>query len=197
MLPMAPTATEEPQPKRARRISVARVVVIILLLVAGVFIIFRPSGSDLPKIVLLPLTTTIKYDPFPDRLIPRSWGWAWRLRDSIVGKRTPVNFDAQMLRLTNAALLADLRQLLPQATLVTNGLSMWSLDDAHLESARASLGGTNQSNPNAVRARMNTADGIVASMFSGHNIIVAGKRTEVGFRPQVLPRTHKTRPTSP
>ena len=167
-----------------------KAVAIILLLLAGLIIIFRLRDSKLPAIVLLPRTTTIKHDPFPDRLIPKSWGWAWRLRDSIFGKRTPVNFDAQMLELKDAARLGDLGHL-PAATLVTNGLSLWTLEDAHLENARTLLQGKDQNKQNAVRGRINTADGMVASMFSGQVVPVAGAMTDVGFKLQVLPRTHK------
>lgn len=187
---MAPIATEESQPKPAQRIRGARAVVIGLLLLAGLIIFLRSRDSELPGIVLLSPTTTIKHDPFPDRLIPKSWGWAWRLCDATLGKRTPVNFDAQMLQLTDAALPADLGHL-PAATLVTNGLSMWSLEDAHLENARTSLQGKDQNKLDPIRARLNTADGIVASMSSGQLVPVAGAMTHVGFTLQVLPRTHK------
>lgn len=187
---MAQTATGESERKPVVRVRVLRGVIRAILLLAGLCLVFRPWHSKPPQIVLLPPTTTIKHDPFPDRLIPRSWGWAWRLRDSIMGKRTPVTFEAQMFRVRDAALLADLGHL-PAATLVTNGLSMWRVANVALESTRALLQDQNKLDP--VRARLNTADGIVATMFSGFHVQLAGNMTPVGFTLQVLPRTHTSK----
>lgn len=179
--------TEVPRLKPARRSRVARVGAIILLLLAAL-VILGLRNPELPPVILLPPGTAITHNPIPDRWIPRSWGWMWRARDSIFGRRTRVNFDAQILRLTEPSLPAWLEQLPPPA-LVTNRLRIWNLNPADFQNAMAMMGGNNQNTLSA--SRITTADGIVASAFSGIKVPVSGRFADVGFKFEVLPQTHK------
>jgi len=143
-----------------------------------------------PPVVVLPPNTVLKYDPLPDRWIPASWGWLWRLRDSLYGKRAGVNIDAQILKLSGAAL--DLSQL-PKPTFTTNTLMIWLVPTAECDRIKhilRSASGTEL----ASRPRISTADGIVAQLFSGNRMPLQGGAVDVGLSFQVLPKTtkHKT-----
>ncbi|HTD85764.1 MAG TPA: hypothetical protein VK850_04245, partial [Candidatus Binatia bacterium] len=98
---------------------------IILPLAAGLLSLHRAWNSKLPELVLLPPTTTITHNPLPERWIPGSWGWMWWLRDALLGKRTPVNCDAEVFQLTELPAVGALD--LGKPALATNGLQMWSL----------------------------------------------------------------------
>ena len=182
---MVPTPTDAQPPKTSRRVALW--IVIVAVLIAAVFIIvFREPNP--PEVVLLPSNATIQSNPLPDRWIPRTWGWMWRLRDSIMGRRTMVDFQAQLFRFSDAE---DLKHL-PAPALATNGLKVWNLNVAQFQAASASLNASEEKKAASHRSRVNTGDGNVATIFSGNSVpLVGGGFTDVGFQLQILPRTHK------
>ena len=184
---MAPTLTDAQPPKASRRIRVARWIVIGAVLIAAVLVIVLREPR-LPEVVLLPPATTIQSNPLPDRWIPQTWGWLWRIRDSLLGRRTMVDFQAQLFRFSDAEDLKDL----PAPALATNGLKVWNLNGAQFQTATASLNGSEEKKAASHRARVNTADGYAATIFSGNKVpVVGGGFADVGFEFQILPRTHK------
>jgi hypothetical protein len=178
---------EVPRLKPARRSRAASICAIILLLLA-VLSILRLRNPELPPVILLPPGTAITHNPIPDRWIPRSWGWLWRARDAIFGRRTRVDFHAQIFHLTGPSLPAWLEQLPPPA-LATNRLRIWNLNAADFQNATAMMGG-NKQDPLCI-ARIDAADGIVATAFRGYKVPISGRFADVGFRFEVLPQTHK------
>jgi len=99
-----------------------------------------------------------------------------------------VDFQAQLFRFSDAEDLKDL----PAPALATNGLKVWNLNGAQFQTATASLNGSEEKKAASHRARVNTADGYAATIFSGNKVPVAGGGfADVGFELQILPRTHK------
>jgi hypothetical protein len=186
---MVQPVTENHQPKRAHRFRVLRWVAVLVFVIALLVALRLRNSEPLPIVVQSPVTP-ITHNPWPDRWIPRSWGWMWRLRDSVFGPRTTVNLQAQVLRFAEPAMLGQLNDL-PPPTLATNGLRLWTLNPSDFENTSAFFRGTNQLKSHMFSPRITTADGIVASAFSGHSVPLAGGSTEVGFRFQVLPLTRK------
>src|SRR6185436_4122526 len=163
---MAATSTEGTPPKTAARFRVVRWVVIGVVLMGALLVLREPR---LPEVVLLPAGTTIGQNPAPDRWIPRTWGWMWRLRDLLMGQRAPVDFDAFILRPVEPALAADLERL-AAPTLATNGVRIWSMHGAKFDSARALARIVAANKPGAIASRINTADGATATLFDGQKV---------------------------
>ena len=157
----------------------------------GVLLVVFLRQPNVPEVVLLPRATTIQYTPVPDRWIPRTWGWMWRLRDLLLGRHAPVDFDAFILRPVEPALAADLERL-AAPTLATNGLRIWSMPAPKFDNATALARKSVANKPGAIASRINTADGCAATLFNGNTIPIAGGGSaDVGFQLQVLPRTRK------
>jgi hypothetical protein len=185
------TLTEQQQPpKTTAHIQVARWFVIAVLSLGLLLVVFLRQ-PNVPEVVLLPPATTIQYNPVPDRWIPHTWGWMWRLRDLLLGRRAPVDFDAFILRPVEPALAADLERL-AAPTLATNGIRIWSMPTPKFDNAAALARKSVANKPDAIASRINTADGFTATLFNGNTIPIAGSGfADIGFQLQVLPRTRK------
>lgn len=185
---MAPTPTEGTRPKRALRFRVARWLVICLVLIGARQLLREPNR---PEVVLLPPTATIQHNPMPDRWIPRTWGWMWRFRDLLMGRRAPVDFDAFVVRPVEPGLAADIERLAAPAA-ATNGLRIWSMHGAQFDDATELARKVGRVGLRATESRINTADGITATIYNGQKVPVAGGGfADVGFQLEVLPLTRK------
>jgi len=140
-----------------------------------------------PSVLLLPEMVSLKYNPLPDRWIPAKWGWLWRMRDFLLGKRLPVSINAQFVRLSDSALQTWQR---PVPALATHNLQIWILDATHLAGLQKLLSATAVllASPNSV-----TANGIQARLFVGKSVPINGGFSDAGLSIDVLPRVQKHR----
>ena len=112
---------------------------LVLVLVGAILVfLFRPSPG--PKIQSLP-NGIVPYKPSViHRWIPPTWGWFWRLKESLLGRSKVIAlnttvFDCQGL--SNDVLSA---LSLPQPDFSdTNGLQVWVMDDSELGALRRRL----------------------------------------------------------
>src|SRR6266576_3830980 len=67
-------------------------ILLAILLVALSFWLFHRPPPPSPAIIVFPLPYQIPHTkvPLPDRWIPRSWGWMWRLKEAVLGRAKPI-----------------------------------------------------------------------------------------------------------
>ena len=126
------------------------------------------------------------------RWIPqtRSWAWVWRVEETVVGQRKPVNVYAEVVSLADPspATLSSVA-LGPASFSHTNGLQVWLLGADELKALRARLKQTPETEP-SFRPRMSTADGIECQMFQGQSIALGGSTNQVGLTLGCCARVH-------
>ena len=166
-------------PGSSRVIKHPRVCVVMAVLTAVVALI---AGShlvpkrqiNLPSAVILASNFTIppQKTRIPDRWIPRSRGWMWRLKEAVLGKAKAVSMNIASGELDSVVLGiqaesdADFRELLSHpACSSTNGLKVWLLPNSKIRELRnrfsLSAGGHD-----FFRCGIETADGVQARLQS-------------------------------
>ena len=120
------------------------IVVLSLLLCIGGIWSFMPNSALPPEATILPSDHSIRSKelPLPDRWIPPTWGWLWRLRYALLGKPATIEIKNEFVRLAPSSdpLLADaLSGYDPLAA--TNGVRIWILPDGELSVLRRRLEG--------------------------------------------------------
>lgn len=124
--------------------------------------------------------------------IPRTLGWAHRLADRLFGARKPVNLNAAVFAVGEAA-VAQLEELArgQSARATSNGPTVWFLETADVKKLRARLeaGGTNQ----VCYGRITTADGIGAGLFMGQTVVANGSTNQVGLQTSYFARVGQER----
>jgi hypothetical protein len=150
----------------------------------------RPPAPPPAEVVFFPLPYHIPNQkvPLPDRWIPRSWGWAWHLKQAVLGRAKSISIRTAVFAIAGqeASALAD-HPPRPPAFVNTNGLRIWILPEGVL----AALRGDIEQTPGyhlLTSAGITTSDGGQAQMFSGNAIPVAGSRVNVGLVIEMLPR---------
>ena len=165
------------------------VLILSVLICFAVFLAFllRPS-TPAPFLVLQP--------PFSRPLLLRDrigsllpWSAIWRVEDALFGKRKPVNLFASVVSLSepgNTDLGSSLALGNPTFADPT-GLQVWILGIADIQSVRQRLKQTPGvdflNNP-----RINTADGVGASLFTGESIVLKGTTNDIGLKVDCFPR---------
>jgi len=148
-----------------------------LLLLALVALIVRgewPSSHEAnqPRITLLPADYTIPPQkvPLPDRWIPRSWGWLWRLKEAVLGKAKVVSLNVAACEMDSVVLGMqaqadpDLGGLLSHPDFTsTNGLRIWLLPNQRIRELQKRFPGSAGSR-SSFRAGITTADKCQASL---------------------------------
>src|SRR5687767_1626348 len=62
---------------------------LLMAIVVGLAVLFRP---ETPAVIIYPAEAQWKYKvPVPDRWIPIGWGWYWRAKELVFGKRRAVS----------------------------------------------------------------------------------------------------------
>src|SRR5437667_11828709 len=92
-----------------------------------------------PPVVIFPGPATYPAQkvPLPDRWIPGSWGWAWRLKETVLGRPKPITLDAGIIEFTGPTESVLSRLSLRAPSLAgTNGLGVWPLGDSQLKLLR-------------------------------------------------------------
>jgi hypothetical protein len=183
---MVPDASEHVPPNRRSRLLTRRRLVVGVLVVTVIIVATLSFWkSEPPAVVLLPPSATFKHDPLPDRWIPRSWGWAWKARDRVFGKRRPVNLQPRIMKFIGPLSQPD---YLPPPTFRTNGLQIWILGASEFDALGPRLLQTTGLKSSTFFPFIRTADGVVASAFSGQAVPVQGGGfTNAGLTFQVLP----------
>src|SRR5262245_60431712 len=80
-----------------------RVALLLLpLVVIGVLLLsVRRRPPAVPAVVVMPLPYKIPAQkvPLPDRWIPRSWGWLWRLKQRVLGPAKVIQIETAIFEL--------------------------------------------------------------------------------------------------
>src|SRR5439155_8413433 len=115
------------------------ILMLVCLLGLGVgLLLLRPESRPPAPVVLLPLPYKAPVRvPMPDRWIPPSWGWLWRLKESILGKRKVISLDIAGFDLEDRseAFLSAL-SLRPPDCADTNGIKVWLIGEAEFAGLR-------------------------------------------------------------
>jgi hypothetical protein len=116
--------------------------------------------------------------------------WVYRVENAIFGERKSVRVSADIMELSGPSLTnfeATLK--LPSPTYATNGLKVWFLSDAQLKE----IGESNSPARGIdikIHPAIQTADGIVASMFMGQSMPTKAGMMPVGSSMQCSALVH-------
>jgi hypothetical protein len=139
-----------------------------LLVFIGIWVLnhFDRPESRGPAVTVLPNGIPAQRPSLFERLVPFSWGWLWRLKDSIFKRETilleTVGIDAKGL---SKEMLAELSLGSPVFT-DTNGLKVWIVNDLKLNEVLNKLVQPGRA-PILFRPRIQTADGMHAQLYTG------------------------------
>lgn len=76
----------------------------------------------------------------PDRWIPTTWGWLWRLRYALLGKPATIQIEGKLVRLASSSDPRLAGALSGHAPLTaSNGVCAWILPDGELRELRCRL----------------------------------------------------------
>jgi len=159
------------------------------LLVASVFVAiwvlnhFNSPEVKVPAVTVLPNGIPAQKTSLFERLVPLSWSWLWRLKDSIFKHETilleMVGIDGRGM---SKEMLADLSLGNPVFT-DTNGLKVWIVNDIKLNEALNRFVRSGRT-PILFRPRIQTADGVQAQLYSGMSGPIASG-VSVGALPRI------------
>jgi len=125
-----------------------------------------------------------------DRVMPtsKSWGWLWRLRYALLGRKKTINLDSTIINLTasNSLMVVDLLPGHPDFAR-SDGLRVWRLSESEVNSLRKRLKEATDDHILA-SSRVTTGDGAEAQIFCGSSTPINGKQQQVGFSVALLPR---------
>jgi len=174
----------------AKRIRIA--LLVVLLAVAGLVLVIHPPSTLSPEINVLSSSYQMQARdlPVPDRWIPPTWGWLWRLRYALLGTPARVQIEARNFALTDASALR-LKELLkpwkPAAS--TNGIEAWILPDREFSTLRKQIGAL----PDYItlsRPRVDTGHGIESRLSVATTVPIDGGQVPVGTFADFLPEVH-------
>ncbi|MCX6927374.1 MAG: hypothetical protein NT154_29840 [Verrucomicrobia bacterium] len=168
-------------------------VLVLVCVAVGVLVSLR-SPRPAPFIVFRqPFQMPVPLRDRLGRLIPKTagWGWAWRVEETVFGRRKPVILNLEVVSLTDSfrPALTGL-SLGPASSSLTNGLQVWLLGADQLKALRQHLKQT----PGAEtvsRPRMSTGDGMECGMFIGESVSLAGSPRQVGLALGCCPQLHR------
>lgn len=178
----SPVADESIQRSRVKRIGRRVALLVLALVCASVVWFFIPNPVPPPGVTILPLDHSIRSQelPLPDRWIPPTWGWLWRLRYALFGKPAVIQIRSDFVclarssdgRLTNA-----LRGHEPLAA--TNGVRAWILPDGELRALRDCLEGL-EGYEVIASPRVTSGHGVQANLVQTSNVSIDGAQVPVG-----------------
>jgi hypothetical protein len=138
---------------------------LVFSVTGGVLWLLRPDAAPLPEVVLLPSDYSIQAPPLPvpDRWIPPTWGWLWRLRYTLLGKPLTVDIDTELIEFGEPRQPPIQTALAGRAlTASTNGVFAWILSEDELKA----LARSRELEPDGkrYRTRMTLGPGVLATM---------------------------------
>lgn len=159
-----------------------RTMVCLVLLAFAAFLIVALWPKNVLVVSIFPETTPWKYQPpVPDRWIPHTWGWYWRGKEFLLGKRRSVRVQSRFIKIPNSnASMERMLALLPQPAYTnTEGLSVWMPEIEQLTNftyvVLRDLGGAILSAP-----QMSSGDNMAGRLFTGRTIPIDGTYRDVG-----------------
>jgi len=193
-VPDQPQRLENTSPPRLRlRWTLKAAPLLALLVFIGIWVLNHFDRPELrgPAVTVLPNGIPAQKPSLFERLVPFSWGWLWRLKDSIFKHETilleTVVIDGKYL---SKGTLTDLSLGNPVFT-DTNGLKVWIASDSKLNEAVNRFAGSDIT-PILFRPRIQTADGVQAQLYAGaasvairSGISVGASGVSVGALPRI------------
>lgn len=171
-------------PLRLKRTIKAAALLAVLVLI-GIWVLNHFNSPELkgPAVIALPNGIPAQKASLFERLVPFSWSWLWRLKDSIFKHETilleTVGIDGRGL---SKEMLADL-SLGNTVFTDTNGLKIWIANDIKLNEALNRFVRSGRT-PILFRPRIQTADGVQAQLYAGMSGPVAAG-VSVGALPRI------------
>lgn len=154
----------------------------------GLFLMVRPEPPA--TVILMPLAAAIPplELPLPDRWIPRSWGWLWRLKYALLGELKAVTFEVKVIDFAGSSESVRANYSLgPSNFEDRNRMRVWLLGDDDVRSLRHDLkqkpGHRVRSSPKVI-----TASGVQSSLQSVETISIDGTPNKVGLMMTLAPR---------
>jgi len=171
---------QSPQTKSSRRRRIA-VFALVLICASGIGFLI-PSPALPPAVTILPANHSIKPPPppIPDRWIPPTWGWLWRLRYALLGKPAVIHLKSELVCLGSSSdqRLADaLSSHEPLAA--TNGVRAWILPDGELRALRRRLEGL-ESYEAIASPQITSGHGVQANLLQTATAPIGGAQVPVG-----------------
>jgi hypothetical protein len=173
----------------SRRIK-PRTALLSLVLLGVLVVAFYPSAPvPTPPLTLLPLSYKIVLPPTPwhEKWIPPTWGWLWRIHDSVFGRHKITVIRAQVFQINGKMDTLPLSLALPTPALTgPGGVCAWLVSNAdwnvllhHVESIP---GESTISAP-----RVTTGDRNMATISIGSVMTNGGTVVPVGLTAEFLP----------
>jgi len=186
------TRLENTSPPRLRlRWTLKAALLLAVMVLIGIWVLnhFNRPESRGPAVAILPNGIPAQKPSLFERLVPFSWGWLWRLKDSIF-KRETILLETVVIdgRYLSKGTLADLSLGNPVFT-DTNGLKVWIASDSKLNEALNGFAFA-PSGPTSIlfRPRIQTADGVQAQLYAGSAAVFS---IPSGVSVGVLPRIRR------
>ncbi len=153
---------------------------LVLVFVGGVWL-FMPNSALPPAVTILPPGYSVPAPPLPlpDRWIPMTWGWLWRLRSALLPANPTIDLETKLVRMTNSdkpLLAAALEARTPFTN--SNGVHAWILTEEELDMFGRRL---EQKRDYSVRiCRMTTGPGVLANQSMTTMASIDGAQVPVG-----------------
>jgi hypothetical protein len=164
---------------------------VLLALVVGSYLASGQKANLAPVLVLAPpYSIPPQKTPIPDRWIPRSWGWLWRLKETVLGKAKALSMNITACELDSVAFgmqaeaNPEFRGLLNHPDFCgTNGIKVWLLPNSKIRELHGRFSPSAGSN-SFFRCGITTADKCQASLTTGGSADL--------LQVDVLPLVHKS-----
>lgn len=173
--------------RRRKTLLTATCCTALLIVAVGVMLLWKPPAPKPPMLTANPAEIEYPEPPLVDR-IPRTWGWAWRIRDKLLPRDT-IRLTSRLVELDGVEL--DLLDDLPPVTLgswESNGFALWILTEEQQEWSAQQL-----SSPTVnvlQQPTVTTGDRMQAHVSISHQVALtkgAGPAgLDLGFYPRIL-----------
>jgi hypothetical protein len=162
--------------------NVCRVRALVVLLVcAGGLWFLIPGSAPSPEATILPPDHSIPAPPLPipDRWIPMTWGWLWRLRSAVLPANPTIDIETKLVRLTNSDKPLLDETLEGHTPLISsNGVHAWIGSEEQLDALARRF---EQKRDYSVRiSRMTTGPGVLANQSMTTTVPINGAQVAVG-----------------
>lgn len=158
-------ATDKPIPFAAGKRWLSRFVLVLLSLCAAAVWLLWPAAMISPSITFLPSGHAIQAQPMPipDRWIPMTWGWLWKVRYALFPKPADVHVETSLVRF-GAASETLLREFLNDRVPLTssNGVRGWVLPEKELKEFGRGI--AQERGCTVYAGRMSLGAGVLATM---------------------------------
>lgn len=176
--------------QRMARLLAWSLSVLVVLVGMGAFLLFVLKGPAPVPVMLLskPVSIPISLRDRIARWVPagNSWNWARKL---VFGRRKIVSLSTQVFKLGKQAdARAALASLGPPVFAEATGPTVWFLQGKQLKDLRSQLK-QEAGIDNVNGARITTAEGMGASLFSGESAVLNGSTNQVGLEIQYFAKT--------